>query len=505
MAKKRGSIRPGTLARMSNDQLKRQGYIRIAGFTKKNGDKVKSHIRKLSPREMVDKASEEVSTMSELNSRFVPDKDQGVELGGKFSKPFEKKSLLTELKEVGSGYLRGASEIPGSTIDFITKILPEKFETDLQGKTRKVVDKIFGEAPDTSSVRGGRSLGIVTPGLILAGVGGGVKPGVGSAKTATKTASKAVKGVTRSKSASSTLKGAKPTKSSFDVPTRSVKESNKAIARQTKLNVERRLARGRPQKGGPYDRIKRRETLIDQELKQGKGWTLKELDKVPVRRGNIKAADNTVNANMTRGFANKPKITSKSFDASFGNAPKSKVVMNPGKKPGNYRNMAEMQAAGKANIKAAVAKARAPMGKSKLVPKKGTTSTIAKDAPKGKPAGFKPKNFAELQARQKAGLKAQANKVNTKPKTLKQKALALEKKVLAKEKARTARLASAKKGIKAGVARLKKNKVKTLGTNVAGVNRVSRATGLKGTPRALKEVSTNPRQRRRTAKRKPKK
>ena len=422
MARRRGEIRPGTLAKMSNDQLKRQGYIRIAGFTKKNGDKVKSHIRKLNTSEKSEIRSESLKTLGETAIDFTPiigDIKAGKEAVDAFSERQYVAGGLLSLAAI-VGLVPGAGDVAAKGL----KLLAKPFKAAAKGikgsKPVKAISKSLREGREINRLQQKFSrdpFGVVTH-----------KPMTLAEATRT------VKGT--GKSASKVLKEAKPTKGAFNVPTRSLKESNKQIAKQTKKDVEKRLARGRPQKGGPFDNIKKRERLIDQEVKQGKGWTSKQLDRVPTSRGNAKLTDNTVNANMTHGFANKPKITSKSFDASFGNAPKSKVVMNPGKKPGQYRNMAEMQAAGKANIKAAVAKARAPMGKSKLVPKKGTTSTIAKDAPKGKPAGFKPKNFAELQARQKAGLKAQANKVNTKPKTLKQKAATLEKKVLAKERSR---------------------------------------------------------------------
>ena len=45
-------LKPKTLSKMSNEALIKKGYIRIPSFTRKDGTKVKSHIRKLTPSQM---------------------------------------------------------------------------------------------------------------------------------------------------------------------------------------------------------------------------------------------------------------------------------------------------------------------------------------------------------------------------------------------------------------------------------------------------------------------
>ena len=65
----RGGIRPSTLNRMSNEQLKKAGYIRIPGFTKSDGTKVKAHIRNLKPAKG---GKETTMKMAELAVDFTP-------------------------------------------------------------------------------------------------------------------------------------------------------------------------------------------------------------------------------------------------------------------------------------------------------------------------------------------------------------------------------------------------------------------------------------------------
>ena len=72
---RRGSrgLRPGTLAKMSNKQLARAGYIRIAGFTKKDGSKVKSHIRKLNLGEQSVRAMDTLSDGLVGGAKYLSD------------------------------------------------------------------------------------------------------------------------------------------------------------------------------------------------------------------------------------------------------------------------------------------------------------------------------------------------------------------------------------------------------------------------------------------------
>ena len=69
----RRGLRPAALAKMSNEQLSRAGYIRIAGFTKKDGSKVKSHIRKLSGGELAVKAMDTLSDGLVGGAKYLSD------------------------------------------------------------------------------------------------------------------------------------------------------------------------------------------------------------------------------------------------------------------------------------------------------------------------------------------------------------------------------------------------------------------------------------------------
>ena len=67
-------LTPAKLASMNNEQLKSNGYVRVPGFTKKDGTKVKAHVRKINPgftigflQDMNDKyVAEQLNTKSAL-------------------------------------------------------------------------------------------------------------------------------------------------------------------------------------------------------------------------------------------------------------------------------------------------------------------------------------------------------------------------------------------------------------------------------------------------------
>ena len=67
-------LTPAKLSSMNNEQLKSNGYVRVPGFTKKDGTKVKAHVRKINPgftigflQDMNDKyVAEQLNTKSAL-------------------------------------------------------------------------------------------------------------------------------------------------------------------------------------------------------------------------------------------------------------------------------------------------------------------------------------------------------------------------------------------------------------------------------------------------------
>ena len=73
-----GRIRPATLARMNNEQLRKVGYIRIPGFTKKDGTKVKSHIRKLRPAEKLANAKKSLLDTGQAIKDWATPKNIGM-------------------------------------------------------------------------------------------------------------------------------------------------------------------------------------------------------------------------------------------------------------------------------------------------------------------------------------------------------------------------------------------------------------------------------------------
>ena len=122
MARKRGEIRPATLARMSNEQLRKVGYIRIPGFTKKDGTKVKAHIRKLDP----SKGGEEVSIDGKVQASAPVSVDAAKDLlFGKRSRGGNRDKTISNLSDIiplDKYVMVGGRHIPKA---FIKEALPE--------------------------------------------------------------------------------------------------------------------------------------------------------------------------------------------------------------------------------------------------------------------------------------------------------------------------------------------------------------------------------------------
>ena len=100
-------IRPSTLAKMNNDQLKSVGYIRVAGFTKKDGTKVKSHIRKLSPSE---KKTRDVEAAKEVAGNII----DFVPIIGDI-KAFAEAKTAFEEGNIGTGFLLAGAGAVGTS------------------------------------------------------------------------------------------------------------------------------------------------------------------------------------------------------------------------------------------------------------------------------------------------------------------------------------------------------------------------------------------------------
>ena len=59
-------LTPAKLSTMNNEQLKSNGYVRVPGFTKKDGTKVKAHVRKINP-------GFTIGFLQDMNDKYVAD------------------------------------------------------------------------------------------------------------------------------------------------------------------------------------------------------------------------------------------------------------------------------------------------------------------------------------------------------------------------------------------------------------------------------------------------
>ena len=57
-------LTPAKLSTMNNKELKSNGYVRVPGFTKKDGTKVKAHVRKINP-------GFSIGFLEDINNKYV--------------------------------------------------------------------------------------------------------------------------------------------------------------------------------------------------------------------------------------------------------------------------------------------------------------------------------------------------------------------------------------------------------------------------------------------------
>ena len=136
----KGGIRPSTLKKMSSGQLKKAGYVRIPGFTRKDGTKVKSHIRMLKP---ATGGKEVTKQLAELAIDFTPIVGD-IKAGAEALKSFSDKD-----------YLAGAVLTVGAVIGLVpllgdaAKIPIKAFAKTLKASTKAV--KAATKAPPSTA------------------------------------------------------------------------------------------------------------------------------------------------------------------------------------------------------------------------------------------------------------------------------------------------------------------------------------------------------------------
>ena len=154
---RRGSrgLRPGTLAKMSNEQLSKAGFIRIAGFTRADGTKVKSHVRKLTVRESaveaLDTASDALvgtakffteATVGNLSKALTGTKKERLEVADKASYFVPGVGEARLAKDSKDAFSRG-EVVAGSLLALGTVASLVPVVGDLAGKGLKSIAKGF--------------------------------------------------------------------------------------------------------------------------------------------------------------------------------------------------------------------------------------------------------------------------------------------------------------------------------------------------------------------------